>query len=992
MNHSLAVGVEVQDGAVPDSARSSPVLVGRTAELQALTDLVGLGDDGAHGAVLLAGDAGVGKTRLLTDLQARAAAAGWHVLVGHCLDFGGDALPYLPFSEMFDRLAGDSPPLAEALVEAGPALARLLPGRRVLTGENSAERHGAAARSELFAALSAALESLSHSAPVLVVLEDVHWADASTREVLTFLFTRQSAAPVSIVVSYRADDLHRRHPLRAEVVQWSRLPGVTRLHLRPLPDPEVRDLVRELQPAGLPEHDVARIVARAEGNPFYTEELVAAAQRGEHVLSAELSDLLLLHLDQLDDDTRTVLRAASVAGRQVSHTLLARVVGTDETVLHRALRAAIDRNVLVAAQRDGYAFRHALLAEAVYEDLLPGERVRWHRAYAEALESGTVDATAADIARHARAAHDLPTAISASIQAGDEALAVGGPAEATRHYEQALELLAERPGLGEPEVDVVDLVLRTSESAVAAGSLHRALALVQDQLASLPADAPPIQRVRLLLAVASTALLDDAPIDALQLTTEALRLVPAESTGPLRARVLAVHARASAARVRDEDAARWATEAADLARDLGLPGVLADATTTLARLARYPTPEATEQALRTSVAEARAAGDAPAELRSTHNLGTLLYELGRLEEAQEAYEQAAARARALRRPWAPYGLDGRAMSAVVSYARGDWETASRLVDASDEAPPPLARAVLDAAGLAISAGRGEVSALDRLPRLRPWWDRDGLIAIFCSTAAIDLYGDSEQLAAAVATHDEAVELLNTLWGHPAFAARIRLSGLLLGQLGAAAGQAGGHERSRLLEQGRSLYDAAQQAAHTGARRGPESEAWLARVEAEHVRLRWLAGEEEVDRDRLVQAWVGAVQAFERFGHVLELARSRARLAAALRATGEPAEAEVQVGLARSTAQALRAQPVLRELRPLGHAPPHRPDHEPQLTAREQEVLALVAQGRSNREIAQVLYISAKTASVHVSNILSKLQARGRTEAVAVARRRGMLPL
>ena len=194
--------------------------------------------------------------------------------------------------------------------------------------------------------------------------------------------------------------------------------------------------------------------------------------------------------------------------------------------------------------------------------------------------------------------------------------------------------------------------------------------------------------------------------------------------------------------------------------------------------------------------------------------------------------------------------------------------------------------------------------------------------------------------------------------------------------------------------GTQTRDAALQAAGKAARRGPETQAWLARVHAEHLRLEWLCANEGDARpapQEMVEVWENATSAFERFGHVFEAARSRSRLVRALRGAGETARAEAEAALAVQAARSLGARPLLAELRAASHQPPvHSEDRSTELTAREQEVLALVAQGRSNRLIAEQLYISAKTVSVHVSNILAKLDAAGRTEAVAVARRRGLL--
>ncbi len=975
-------------------------LVGRTEELETLARLAGLAGQGSGRscAVLLAGDAGVGKTRLLTELGGLAREAGWHVLLGHCLDFAGDSLPYVPFTEIFGRLARDAPALSDTLLQDAPALARLLPGQRLITTSEDAhragDRHGHT-REELFEAVYTGLRLVSRSAPVLLVIEDVHWADPSTRDLLRFLFTRQPPEAVSVVVSYRADDLHRRHPLRADAAEWSRLPGVARLHLQPLPEDAVREIVRQLQPEGMTETAVRSIVRRAEGNAFFVEELVAAARRGQLMLSADLADLLLVHLDALDGDARSVLRAMSVAGRRVGHELLAQVIGPDGPDLDRALRAAVDRSLLVA-QPEGYSFRHALLAEAIYDDLLPGERTRWHQAYADVLSSGAADGTAAELARHAFAAGDAATALNAAIRAGDEAMSVGGPAEATGHYEMALGLLAQHGVASAPGADPVEIALRANEAAIAAGTLHRALALVQEQLHELPPDADPRQRARLLQAVASTALLDDTPIDALEFTTQALQLVP--DAGPLRARVMATHARANRVRAREEEAWRWATAAAGMARSLNLPAVLADATTTLARLTPDLEPEHAEQAeqsLRTSIAQAREGADVAAELRSSHGLGTLLYELGRLEEARDAYQQAADRAVRMRRPWAPFGLDGRSMVAVVSYILGDWETVLRLADVSGEHPPMFARAMLGGVGLAVAAGRGESQALELLPKLRPAWDREGFIAVTCGAAAIDLCGDSGDLEGATRVHDEVVELVTKLWVDPSFQARVRLSGLLLGQLASGARRAGAAERAAMCERGGQLREAALKAAGKAARRGPESRAWLARVEAEYLRLQWHCspgGGERVTPSAMVEAWEAATAAFERFGHAFETARSRARLAQALRTAGDQSRAGEESARAMEVAKALGARPLITELRSQGsvHLPGPAEDRSRELTSRELEVLLLVAQGRSNRQIADLLYISAKTVSVHVSNILAKLEAASRTEAVALAQRRGLL--
>jgi DNA-binding CsgD family transcriptional regulator len=978
---------------VPAHLLTTP-LVGRRHELDELARLAGLTPGSAPGVVLLAGDAGVGKTRLLMELRDQAEASGWRTLAGHCLDFGDSALPYLPFTEILGRLAQESPSFVTGLSDVHPAVRHLLPGQRVLFGSASGDSEDVE-RTELFETVHAVFERLAESGALLVVLEDLHWADQSTRDLLGFLFQRRFAGPVSVVASYRSDDLHRRHPLRTAVAQWSRIPGVHRLPLGPLSDTAVRRLVRALHAGQLSEVELQAIVSRAEGNAFFAEELVVATESGAHTLPGDLASLLMVRVDQLGEDARQVVRASSCAGRQVSHELLDAVVGLDPTRLDGALREAVDSNVLVPSGAR-YSFRHALLGEAVYDDLLPGERVRLHAAYADALSRNVAQGTAAELARHARAAHDLVTAVRASIDAGDDAMAVGGPDDAARHYQVALELVgnpARRPD-GLDDVDVVSLTARASDALISSGDPHRAMQLVSDQVDRLGPGASAEERARMLMALATAALMADADVDALDLTTEALALVgPAPSV--LRAKVLNVHAHANASRQRVDEAVRWAGEALDLAREVGLPRVVLSATTTLARLEeRAGDPESSRRSLERIVVQARADGDVNAELRGLHHLGALYFELGRLDEAAEAYVAASRRAVAVGRPWAPYGFDARLMSAITSYVAGRWDEVLTIADATGESPPPVAEALLASVALAVHAGRGEAAALERLDRVRSAWERDGFVAILSGTAAIDLLGDAGDLDGVLAMHDAVVQAVRERWQVKTFMAQVRLTALVLGHLAQAVADRGGAEREALVRQGDELLAAGREAMTRAEARGrsigPEGRAWAARAEAEHLRLRWRSGVGIPDEDALLSAWERAVAAFDELGHVYEAARSRSRLAGVLRTLGRTTDAREHADPAREVAHRLGAQPLLAELRAAG-ATPQRAEAAPgALTPREREILALVAQGRSNGEIAKQLYISAKTVSVHVSNILAKLGAAGRTEAAALARSRGLL--
>ena len=985
---------------MPPDTLTTP-LIGRGDELRSLAGLVGLDDTPAttSAAILLGGDAGAGKSRLVAELSTRAVERGWRVLVGHCLDFGDGSPPYLPFSEALGRLANESPELADALTEASPEIGRLLPARRMMHDSDAGP--GPTQRATLVEALHGALTRLAGDRPLLLIVEDVHWADQSTRDLLRWLFTRQFDAPVAILATYRSDDLHRRHPLRAALAEWVRLPRVSRLQLDPLSRQESRQLVSALRPATMTEPDLQHILARAEGNPFFIEELVAATEVSSE-LPTDLADLLLVRLEQLGDDARLAVRAASVAGRRVSHELLACGTDLDDSALELALRAAVDANILVALGQDGYAFRHALLAEAVYQDLLPGERVRLHAAYADALTHHRAMGSAAELSRHARASHDLVTATRASVEAGREAMSVGGPEEAIRHDELALELLAdprvaaqvaadpEAPGF----VDRVGLVLHASMAASAAGHLFRAVALAHDELQSLPDDAPPKDRVRLIHAVVTTALvMDTRTMDVLSLTTEGVRLMADEPPSPLRANILYVHARANADRARDDEAARWATEALQIARELDLAAVATDATLLLAKLdERAGDPQGAQASIEAAIAEARAAHENMAELRGLYHLASLHYGQGRVTEALSVFEQAGCRASLLGRQWAPYGLEAMLFAAIASHVSGDWEHAEELLDLDRQSPPEIAEALLAAVRLDIAAGRGETAALAAMPRLREQWQLDGLVAVTSGGAAIELYGQVGDVAMATAVHDDVVETVTALWQRANFHARVRLGGLLLGRLASAAATATAPERAGLVARGDELATTSAQIAATAPHNGPEGIAWIRRVEAEHARLHWLAGIAAPAETELVERWRASVAAFEAFGHVYETARSRARLAAVLYAGSQPTEAKAAADAALEVAVRLGARPLVEEIRALTPGEPAASERglrsrDPEaLTPRERDVLALVATGRSNREIAQQLFISAKTVSVHISNLMAKLDASSRTEAVAIARR------
>jgi len=521
---------------------ASPTFVGRVEELHVLEAARVRVADGDPAVVLVGGEAGVGKTRLVAELTARCAADGIRVLVGGCVPVGDGALPYAPVVEALRGLLGDVGVAAvrELVGPSWPELARLLPA----LGEPRAGGGppDQAAQARLFELLLGLLGRLCEETPLVLVVEDLHWADRSTRDLLAFLVRNLRRERVLLVVTYRSDETGRARlgPFLAEL---DRAGPVDRIELPRFQRPEVAaqltGILGEAPAADL----VEATFARSEGNPFFTEELLEAVRAGSRELPMTLRDLLLGRITGLPEPARHVLGVAAVAGRPLSHRLLAAVAGLDEPRLDGALRAAVDHQLLVTRHgEDGYGFRHALLQEVVYADLLPGERARVHAALAAALTAqpgwagGTSATVAAELAYHWEAAGDLERALPAAVQAGTAAERSVALAEAHRHYERALQLWDRVPRAAElVSVDQTTLLERAAEAAHLVDADPRAVERIQAALAGVDPATDPV-RAGLLHERLGRYLwltLDEAALPAYK---EAVRLVPAEPESVERAR------------------------------------------------------------------------------------------------------------------------------------------------------------------------------------------------------------------------------------------------------------------------------------------------------------------------------------------------------------------------------------------------------------------------------------------------------------------------
>ncbi|MFF5483276.1 AAA family ATPase [Streptomyces sp. NPDC012935] len=964
-------------------------LIGRGGELARLFTALERARGGEARAVLIAGDAGVGKTRVLDEVAGSAARDGMVVLSGHCVDLGDVGLPYLPFTEVLGVLAGDER-FADVLA-AHPVVGRLLGGGTDAVSD----------RLRLFEGVAGLLADLADVAPVLLVLEDLHWADQSSRDLLRFLLSRgilqrpAGGAPahrLAVFASYRADDLHRRHPLRPLLAELVRLPAVERLELRPMADTEVARLVRAVQERPLPDSTVRRIVERAEGNAFYAEELVAATDTEAGGVPSGLADVLLIRFEQLSDTAQQVLRTAAVAGRRVEHDLLRGAVGIPEEELESALREAIGRQLLVAGEGDTYAFRHALAREAVYADLLPGERARLHGAFARLLAGrGRPDETAAERAHHYRESHDLAEALAASLEAADQAHRVGAPAEELRHLEAALDIWSVVEPSARPSgegTDRVTLTLRASAAAAHAGESHRAVSLTRSALAGVGQDTDAELAARVRYTLAGNLLGVDSLTAAFAYSSEALALIPAEPPSRTWVWAAATHVLAARQVGENETALRVAREALRTAEKLQVTDARADLLISLAVLEAggRRTPQGRER-LREARDLARRSGNAPVEMRALFSLAVGCFESGDLEESLPWLTEGLDRARRAGLLSSLYPLEMRYLRLLVLYTLGRWDECLSVA-ATDADVLPAAGGYTAGPALYVALARGDFGAVEQARALLagPFDWMGTLVAGIALTDAAAWRGDVE--AAVERMRSSVAALTDDAGALPD--ATVRLAALALSAVGdrAAELRLTGDEAGlrRWADTATELVELARATAARGGdgrAQGPEGMAWLARAEAEWTRT--VSGPD-------ARAWAKAVAAFD-YGDEYERARCRLRHAEALLAAEQREAAATEARAARETAARLGATLLLERVDALirrGRLADTPADRSSPLTAREQDVLRLLALGRSNRQIGEELYITGKTASVHVSNILAKLGAASRTEAVAIAYREGLI--
>ncbi|WP_407317358.1 AAA family ATPase [Isoptericola halotolerans] len=942
-------------------------LVGRADQLVTLRGTLAAARQGSGGTVLLSGEAGIGKTRLVTELLATAPP---DVLVtrGQCAGSGSGPVPYAGVEGVLRDVVAVLG-RADALAAAGPAadaLGVIMPGlvdvRRDIDGGRGPD------------VLTELLTTLAGERPVLVVLEDLHWSDDVTRAVLSRLARAAATTSLCLVATYRSDDVDRRHPLRTTVGELDRSRLVTRVEVPRLDAGQVAALVRSvLDGAGtdaLDANGLADLVERSEGVPFYVEELASCVDES---MPASLRDVLLLRYSQLSAPAQEFCRLVAAAGARATHDVLEAVLGEEElTAAEPAAREAVDALVLVA-DPDGYRFRHALMREAIDDELLPTERRRLHTAYAEALAArpATVPRLA-EIADHWLRARVLDRALSSAVRA---ALVAGYDAATSTSValgERALDLWDVVP-----DAEAVtgtthhELLLRVADAQKDATRLDRALALARQSYAEWPADDPG-GRAGTLGVVALHTLRTGDP-SGLALLNEAIASAPddAATLAPL----LRMQARTAMIGGRHEEAIRTADAGIEAARAVD------DSASHAALLnARALASIATGDlgAIESLEESRRVAGDDWSGLsRYFANASDTRLKLGRFAEARRIAQEGADRARARGAGRVSFAmLEGNVTEALIGLGR--WDEADAWYEHATTVVEPSTYAVYLAERWTwLTLWRGRTEAAQAMARRhRAVWLRHERVEMQVRSR---VRGTLAELALARDDVADALDLVAPVTDPE------RLHGAYALPVLAVAARA----LARTRDAGGATDVVPFRAALDAVAFWPTHPVWAAVFDAElgdgpwsavaafgpddgapaHLRpyALWRDGQARLaagDKSAARRSLVAAVDAGRAIGAGFVTDRAAALLADA----GLTDRGRSQRSGAAVTASA--------------GAPAARIDG---LTGRERQVLDLVADGLTNGQVAERLFISRKTASVHVSAILRKLGVSSRTEAAVVAR-------
>jgi DNA-binding CsgD family transcriptional regulator len=955
-------------------------MVGRRAELARLDEALEAAARGMPLAIVVSGEAGVGKTRLVREFTSGVRERGGRVWEGRCVPLTDGLLPYAPIVDVLRAVASETGMEQLREVAGSAAAGRLavllsdLAPRPAPTGGDRA----LPAVSRLYGDLVDLVQRLVADRTAVVVIEDLHWADGSTLALLSMLLGGRRNSRLLLICTYREGELPPDHPIRQLLAEWTRA-GVDRMALRPLEYAETAALMAAILRNTPDPSEAERTFVRSGGNPFLVEELLAAG-----TLAEELRDILLMRVRRLPLAAQRVLRVVALSGRGVDHELVEQVYGGQ---VDKLVRTAVQENLLVV-DGDRYGFRHMLVAEALVADMLPGEQVRLHRAFAEALAArvsagrapSTVAADQAELAYHWSAAGDRGRALVAAVAAGLAAEQVYAVPEARLHFEHALRLWQHAPHAhADAALGLAELYQHAAETASLVGDVDDALAYVRQAIDLVGEHGDPMQlgllheRLGRYLRLSTAA--EGAMIAAYQ---TAVALVPS-APGQVRARVLAGLASVLLLAGRIPESREWAEQALAVAREVGARQEEVHILSTLGvDLTRLGAPDEGIARLRDAVELGADLDDLDIALRAYTNLSHCLFVTGELVEAADVARSGAEEAdrRGAARSFGKM-LHGNASEALFYLGRWD-EMAALLPETAEYDGNPMQCMVLGHATALLHTAQGRFDEADEHLNVA----RQALAPDAILERRVMLDAGFAELR---------------LWqGRPAEALEWATAGLRaindleptesLARLLAAAARARAD-----LAQG-SAETAALAALAALAARLPRQPA----LPAAHVTL----ARAELARARGVQdprAWAAACDAWKALGCPYPLAYARWRHTEALLAARRRRDATVTLRGAYEAATDLGARPLLAELDRLAdrariHPAPADVERPPAygLSRREVEVLRLIGLSYTNRQIATALSISEHTVSIHVSRVLTKLGVANRVAAALRAQRDGLL--
>jgi DNA-binding CsgD family transcriptional regulator/tetratricopeptide (TPR) repeat protein len=969
----------------------------------------------AHGdsqvvAVLLGGDAGIGKSRLVDEFRSRARSTGVLVATGACVPTNGGGLPYGPFVGILRDLVRQLDHETASGV-LGPAISGLgldLPGfdrsNHSGNGEEPPGSSSALGKTRLFSALLGSFANLSEASPVVLVLEDLHWADSASAELLDFLARNLQQTSVMLIGTYRSDELGGRHPLRGPLIELGRHMHVIEIRLQGL---DIRDTATLLT-AILGEQPesalVTEVQSRSEGNPFFVEELMAAMPSTR--ISDELRRMILLRVDRMSESARQLVGVAAAIGVQLDQHLLETVSELGAERFDHALAEVLDHQILVAESEAGVLrFRHTLLFEAASGMMLRTELVRVHRKIATTLldhpDYGKTGPghRAAEQARHWWAAGAWSEALSASVEAGEAASAVFAFAEALEQFERALAAWDLDPDaamqLGRDRGAILEAA---ADAAYFAGHAQRAVELSAAAVDTIDEAVDPVRKAVCLTRLGRNSWAvgeSQAPLDAL---AEAMRILPTDRPSVELAHILAEQGRGLMLLSRFSEARECCERAIVSAREVGARAEEGHALNTLGVLRAQDGDHAEGIALMRAALEiAEEVGDPDDLNRAYANLCHVWFVSGRLEESAAVTLDSMAMGEAL----GGVRLNAAALNSADSLLQlgrwGDAETLVRDVELVSgncgmhrellQAEIALRRGQFEKAGEYLGVVDERTKSLDDVQFRGDFHMLRASLALE-EERPLDAFDDVERaLALSAATEDTFFTPEMCMLGVQALADRLLADRTLRSQ---AEGEA-----DTLRELAAGLVEKADDAAvpkEPGRSGLPQPHAYALTCRAEETRL----------HRSDPSSWHSAAQAWEDLSQPYQTAYCRWREAEALlTARGKRSSVMQSLSAAWRIASDLGAEPLRRRIEqlalrariPLDKA---RPDLRPVsaagdlgLTSREIEVLGRLAAGRSDRQIAEELFISKKTASVHVSNILRKLHATKRIEAGEIGQRVGL---